>query len=834
MSPVELFYRILLIAGIIIIAIIIIIIFANKISRIFFKIPMSNTSPTLLDKEVGVTGLMVPKTPIDLIERLIFQAGSQQRRGKMDPSLYRTHSTYYDARDDFRLLQILYAYRDFSEKGNLPQVILPGVDDLLLSLEENRDLGDIACYYDLYSFLRYILEVSEENKLPGLSRIKVFGQLPQSFSTKANLPVIANIRRDAQNLLESIPLLISITSVLIKVDPKTISSQGALKKEIRNFKPRLTDIINNHLNHSESFFETETRFWREYVGFLEDEVDEILDKTEPERLAHEVPENDFPLILFPQESEVEIGRQEKIVFTILNKSEFLCSKVFVDVPVWEDGILSPQGKKDQGDIKRQDSKQFSLEITPHGNERELSLFLNIGYSNSNEGRLASRQIQVKINFKPPKTEVTESTARSSPYQTEPVPEKIIYFVGRRKDKNRIIGEIRSKISGQIIGLFGLARVGKTAMLYEIMENSGLEDQNVFVYYNMDDHPRTISHEEWLNLFLDNLFEKIKDTASEAGLHISSRFETKKDRSINLMNLVTAYHKELEKQDKFLVLIIDEYQRIEENFDNRRRSKDKKRDVVRLFKQLGVETKRVTLILSGYHDIYTLRKYDSYWSDYLAKGFMSFQMGMLRKEEALQLISEPMQANGIKYESSEIPMIIYGMTVGFPWYIQLICKLLFELLEIEETELTNTITHEHLDLVIDEIIKSKSYEEFFFHLFDAQWAGPLAEAIVVAIAHVNSDEAIIISNEDLEVDRKDFYMHYVSISYLEEQLKDYEINPSKKNLIDMLESLYRKEILIRRKIGEEFKYSINIPLMRKYYLERGNLQEISIRVGSPVR
>jgi uncharacterized RDD family membrane protein YckC len=136
-------------------------------------------------------------------------------------------------------------------------------------------------------------------------------------------------------------------------------------------------------------------------------------------------------------------------------------------------------------------------------------------------------------------------------------------------------------------------------------------------------------------------------------------------------------------------MLDEYELLREFFENS--SLD--RQIMAALEQ----EPRLYFIFAGSQKIETLKQ----------KGFMNLvdnsryiKISFLEREEALQLIEEP--ARGLIEYANDVPELILKCTAGHPFYTQLLCQSLFDLVKTG-----GTVTAEHVQQIIRQFLRNPS-------------------------------------------------------------------------------------------------------------------------------
>ncbi|MFN8254882.1 MAG: ATP-binding protein [Bacteroidales bacterium] len=662
---------------------------------------------------------------------------------------------------------------------------------LLGFLEKNKKLDFNLDYY--ISFYKNILTLSQfnnNNKYIKYLKGKEKLEIPIVFTNINDIKPVA--RRVLFEMLLIIDILYKTADFLIKLlDDKLVESLI----EIDNLRSLLNDKL-DIVESAKKYYPNETPIIFESIIA----IIYALDEKRKEALIEKTGE--FPISLVKENYLIIKQEEFPIEIEFKNNTDSLIEDITFKIDVLSDSYQINQSFGRIPSLNFNASQSFEFFIKLIYNLNEIDLPIEISYRKHN-GKLANKTNIIKIKF-----ENKELLSATAPYSTSPKVGKIDTFVGREVEKSKIIRALCSDNSGQVIGLFGLARVGKTALLFELINDEKLIKRIIFVYISLD----SISEKAntWMNIFLEILNNELIKQISHAGLHLPKE-KKKYDNTANKISIfLEDIQQELKHHNKYIVIIIDEYQRLEELTHSA--LEHQKHDILRLFKQIAINIPRIDLIVSGYHDISILAKQDKYWSEYLGKGFLSLKLQFLTVTESLRLIKEPMLRFGINYEEG-IPKKIYDLTVGYPWYINLVC---FRLFENIQTELKKTINGVHLDKVIKEIIDSDS--TYFDHIFSGKWAGTIMEAIICIIANANQKNIHLKNN-----------LYFVNRDYILGQFHRFGCKIEMGQLAMKLESLEKKDIIVIEKNKENIYIAIRIPLLEMWNKNKADVESIIARI-----
>jgi hypothetical protein len=285
----------------------------------------------------------------------------------------------------------------------------------------------------------------------------------------------------------------------------------------------------------------------------------------------------------------------------------------------------------------------------------------------------------------------------SPYKTEgPVRTT---FYGRHVEIGRILGKnVRN------FAIVGARKIGKTSLLFKII--SSLPKNIVPVYLGLDS-PEVQNYTTFLTALQDKLSE-----------------EYKKKININY-DLSNCYPiiKKLNQSGKKPMLFIDEIDKLIK-FDE-----DNNFKLLSIFRSLAQE-QYCQLIISGFKGLSLIKKK----LESPLYNFLEFiTLDKLKKQDALDLITEPMRSIGIRYGNDIDRNLILEYTSHHPNLLQFLCKKLVEAIpEREEEKFRRTISAKD----IKKVYESFDYEKYVindFYLFFTDDIDPIERLIVLLLA-----------------------------------------------------------------------------------------------------
>lgn len=386
-----------------------------------------------------------------------------------------------------------------------------------------------------------------------------------------------------------------------------------------------------------------------------------------------------------------------------------------------------------------------------------------------------------------------------------------FFVGRHAELEKLRGWLVSDESHLIV-LWGLPSIGKTAVLYEA---SRLCEERVSGWERLRavaislDHSTYFSAGDWHTQIAQALQQKITQVLS---LH-QRETRTRGDRSplIALSDFFNRVNVELEKDDLRLFVMLDEYQRIEDLTDSNLQ-KIRKDDFVRFLKGLAESYPRILFVLAGLHDLgwFAREKSGRIWIDALGKVATPLELSYLNDEAVRRLLEEPMHGRGFSYADGIVDEFA-KVTAGYPILLQAMGQEIFK--RVKDSFQSEAPGTGSFDLQIDEEVwmevRSKFVRGAAENSFRRLWAADVDKidrALCIAVA-----QGIGAASEEGWVDRRALLEDFQARSVIEER-----------SLMDRLEFLSERGLLVRQIENGMARFRLMIPLMQEWLQINGDL------------
>ncbi len=295
-------------------------------------------------------------------------------------------------------------------------------------------------------------------------------------------------------------------------------------------------------------------------------------------------------------------------------------------------------------------RSFEPELTIKPNKTKTVIYYEIYYADT-LGKENSKRFEETIEFTKKEIEFQQI---ENPYVIGEVVRDKRMFFGREELMKLIIENFEGKYQINPIFLYGQRRTGKTSILYHLKEK--LRDEFFPIFFSTLE----IFGEK---SFYQDLMEKIK---KELGLN---EIEVPNVEDDPFKKFNSEFYDKIKPNlgKKKLVLMIDEYQRIDQLIIEGHYSES----VIDFLNAL-VQDGEIKFILAG--SLYPDELKATKWAE-LMKFFTTVHVGLLKKEDAINLICEPVKGF-MEYDGGGIEKII-SLGGCHPYFTQLICHVMVE-------------------------------------------------------------------------------------------------------------------------------------------------------------
>jgi AAA+ ATPase superfamily predicted ATPase len=287
------------------------------------------------------------------------------------------------------------------------------------------------------------------------------------------------------------------------------------------------------------------------------------------------------------------------------------------------------------------------------------------------------------------------------------------FVGRQKYFEQIENIWKNQTQKASIILYGQRRMGKTSLLYQLESRLGGSYITVLLDFQ-GIGPQIRNEKDFWRL----LAKQIRRGLDERQIVLQTDVDVAEIKSSEKFD---DYLYAIEKNlgiDKWLVLLIDEFEKIEEKIDAGIVSTD----VFDSLRHIIQHRDKIIILLAGHHTLQERLK--QYWNP-LMETAINVKLTYLSKEEARLLIQSPWSGFELKYNAKALERII-EVCGGQPLLIQLVCKGVINRVNqrLQETggSVSPTATQSDIEFVLQRIVVAEDRDaDTITFFFDAVWS-----------------------------------------------------------------------------------------------------------------
>lgn len=246
----------------------------------------------------------------------------------------------------------------------------------------------------------------------------------------------------------------------------------------------------------------------------------------------------------------------------------------------------------------------------------------------------------------------------NPYWNSGMIEETKYFFGRKNEIETIFNRIRPSRT-QCVSIVGERKVGKSSLLYYILKSDRKKhelphhEKYIFAYFSFQQCLSVTVKEFWRMLYQE-LEDKLPDTIGIERVEDEETFE----------NMAETLH----NSGYRLILLLDELDKILKN-------KNFESDFLSYLRSIAENPDySVAYVISTKKSLEDLCQIDLPGSPFF-NIFTPIYLGLFQEDEALDLIRIPSAEEGIPLEEEKDFILEYAGL--FPFFIQLLCRKLFE-------------------------------------------------------------------------------------------------------------------------------------------------------------
>lgn len=367
------------------------------------------------------------------------------------------------------------------------------------------------------------------------------------------------------------------------------------------------------------------------------------------------------------------------------------------------------------------------------------------------------------------------------------------FFGREDDFEFIRRKLEDGNKSYIIVLCGERRSGKTSILFQIL-NGRLGSDFIPIFVDMQTMAGLKNEAEFFEKIAQEIFESLPENNLKA-----EKFELAgpQDNPYNVFdNLLNKIHSRF--PSKSLLFLIDEYELIESKI----RDGNLSVNFIRYLAGVLESNRKISFILAGSKRL-DERKSD-YWSILFGKSIYR-NISFLSRQDTLRLVVEPAR-EFVTYNENVLDTI-YRLTVGQPFYTQVICQNIIELLNEKKETYVDSST---LDNVVNEILDH-----------------PLPQ-MVYSWNKMSNDQKLILSllADGLEDAEDALHPDFIRKTTRKHET-EFDLHISIQTIRSTLESLYHQKI-VRKTEG---LYAFQIDLFRLWIKREHSIWRIMKEIGS---
>jgi AAA+ ATPase superfamily predicted ATPase len=366
------------------------------------------------------------------------------------------------------------------------------------------------------------------------------------------------------------------------------------------------------------------------------------------------------------------------------------------------------------------------------------------------------------------------------------------FYGRQEEFEFTKRKIQSGDKSYVIVFCGERRSGKTSILFQILSGQ-LGDIFLPVLIDMQTMAGLDNDRDFFGEIAQEICRTLKDSRIDIHDYTFHAFNESPYKSFKaLLDRILALH-----PDKHLVLMIDEYEMMEQKFEGGSLSPD----IIPFFAGLLESERRLSFIFTGSHHLEQSKKIE-YWRLLFGKSLYR-RVGFLSRKDTRRLITEPVQ-RFVTFDESTVEAI-YRLTAGQPFYTQVLCQNVVD--HLNECR-KNRVTQTDLDAVTEDIVRNPLPQ--MIYVWDS--LGTLEKLAMSALAELQHKKEVFIPVAKM-------------LRFL--QQKDSGFRPSRKELTAALEHLYERELASKK----DNAYRIQIELLSRWIRQEHSFWRIIQEIGS---
>ena len=419
-------------------------------------------------------------------------------------------------------------------------------------------------------------------------------------------------------------------------------------------------------------------------------------------------------------------------------------------------------------------REVEFPVQPHGARQAHLVFElqydddeRVGYTLPFSGRVSFYEI-----------ETTYTPIRISPYIAgKPVKRQAMFF-GRSDTFNWVRDNVSGQYQENVLVLYGERRIGKTSVLYQLMENPP-SSQHVAVFFDMETSAMAKREGE----FLFSLTRTIHRTASRKGYELPrpewSDYDERPEEAFQ--DFVDSLEQGL--GDRRLIIMLDEFGLLmrkvaEGTFDP---------GIFDFIRSIVQHTNNLAFLFTG---AYELRRMQKDYQSILFNLAKVHRVSYLHLQEATDLIVTPVKGL-LDYHPLAVNKIL-AVTALHPYFIQYICDSLVHLAQRERRN--------YVDLTDVNNALQDTIQDATGNIEDAIYRrlSPTEKDGLAGLAYVTDDVRL-----------------FVPLDSIYDILQRKHLGVSRQELLRALEQLRERDLIQERRLGQQLQYSFKMGLVRMW-------------------
>lgn len=300
------------------------------------------------------------------------------------------------------------------------------------------------------------------------------------------------------------------------------------------------------------------------------------------------------------------------------------------------------------------------------------------------------------------------------------------FVGRKRTFQNIERAFRNPLEKSPVVLYGQRRMGKTSVLYHIQSRLG----QAFIPVMIDLQGLAVEIQREEHLWA-GVARRIRTDLMRAGFPEASLLTEQEVTTPFMMGDFLVRVESLLGKDQWLVLMFDEFEKLEEKID----SGIVGTDFLNYLRSIMQHKPQFLIILAGHHTLQERMR--DYWGPLMGVAKVE-HLSYLTEAESRELITNPWDGFSLSYTADAVDELIFACG-GQPMLLQLACHNILaginEQLDATGPQINPTATIEDVSHVLDTMAAEADNEAAYY--FDAVWDWLNSEEKLLIVRCANS-------------------------------------------------------------------------------------------------